>query len=82
VESLAAPALGDGVIAMLVRQTTGQSRSVRPDMRLMFLDSATGRHVETRSVESGGISARWRNLNGIGGSLVMMGARRMAVMQR
>ncbi|MGB0331379.1 MAG: PQQ-binding-like beta-propeller repeat protein, partial [Planctomycetota bacterium] len=82
VESLAAPALGDGVIAMLVRQTTGQSRSVRPDMRLMFLDSATGRHVETRPIESGGISARWRNLNGIGGSLVMMGARRMAVMQR
>ena len=82
VESLAAPALGDGVVAMLVRQTTGENRSVRPDIRLMFLDSATGRHVETRPVESGGISARWRNLNGIGGSLVMMGARRMAVMQR
>ncbi len=82
VESLAAPALGDGVIAMLIRQTTGERRSVRPEMRLMFLDDATGRHVETRNVEFGGVSARWRNLSGIGGSLVMMGARRMDVMQR
>ena len=46
------------MVAMLVRQTTGENRSVRPDIRLMFLDSATGRHVETRPVESGGISAR------------------------
>jgi|GEM_PF-863702 len=82
VESLAAPALGGGVVAMLIRQTTGERRSVRPEMRLMFLDAATGRHVETRNVEFGGISARWRNLSGIGGSLVMMGARRMDVMQR
>ncbi len=82
VESLAAPALGDGVVAMLIRQTTGERRSVRPEMRLMFLDGATGRHVETRNVEFGGVSARWRNLSGIGGSLVMMGARRMDVMQR
>ncbi|MDG1049246.1 MAG: PQQ-binding-like beta-propeller repeat protein [Planctomycetota bacterium] len=82
VESLAAPAIGDGVIAMLVRQSAGELRSARPEMRLMFLDSATGRHVETRNVEFGGISARWRNLSGIGESLVMMGARRMDVMKR
>ena len=82
VESLAAPAVGEGAVALLVRQTTGERRSVRPEMRLMFLDGATGRHLETRNVEFGGVSGRWRNLNGIGGSLVMMGARRMDVMER
>ena len=78
----AAPAVGEGAVALLVRQTTGERRSVRPEMRLMFLDGATGRHLETRNVEFGGVSGRWRNLNGIGGSLVMMGARRMDVMER
>ena len=82
VESLAAPAVGDGAVALFVRQIVGDRRSARPEMRLMFLDSATGRHLETRNVEFGGISGRWRNLSGIGGSLVMMGARRMDVMEQ
>ena len=80
-EYLALPVVGDGVVAMVVRESFGRPGSAAAEMKLMFVDSVSGRHVETRPLESGSASARWRNLAAIGGTLVAMGATQMTVME-
>jgi hypothetical protein len=69
------------VIALLVRESFGNRGSQSTETKLMFLDGATGRHVETRLLERGTTTVRWRNLSAVGRSLMVMGAEKMIVLE-
>ena len=48
----------------------------------MFLDAASGKHVETRRLETPGQkSGNWRTLEGFGDTLLVAGSIMMSVME-
>ncbi|MEM9802144.1 MAG: PQQ-binding-like beta-propeller repeat protein, partial [Planctomycetota bacterium] len=73
--------VGDDVIAMIVNESFGRRASRTTETRLMFLDGATGRHVESRHLESGPAQAHWRSVVGFGASLAIMGEERMEILE-
>ncbi|MEM9381773.1 MAG: PQQ-binding-like beta-propeller repeat protein, partial [Planctomycetota bacterium] len=81
VERSAIPVVGDGVVAMIVLETFGRGNSSASEKKLMFLDAVSGRHVETRPLESGKSPGKWKELAAVDGSLVVLGSKRMEVME-
>ncbi|MEM1452686.1 MAG: PQQ-binding-like beta-propeller repeat protein [Planctomycetota bacterium] len=80
-ERYSTPVIGDGVVAMIVQESFGRGNASTAEKKLMFLDAVSGRHVETRPLESGNKTGRWRNLAAVDGTLVVMGGQRMEVME-
>jgi len=69
------PVVGDGVVALLVRQGIGAASSGASDIKIQFLDANTGEDLGLRPIGSGArIRGAWRHLDAFGGTIVISGA--------
>lgn len=69
-------------VAMIVKETFGSRTNPGAELKLMFLDATSGKHVETRRLETPGQkSGGWRTLEGFGGTLLVAGSAQMSVME-
>ena len=76
------PVHTDSTVAMIVKETFGSRTNQGMELKLMFLDAASGKHVETRRLETPGQkSGNWRTLEGFGGTLLVAGSAQMMVME-
>ena len=69
-------------VAMIVKEAFGSRTNEGMELKLMFLDAASGKHVETRRLETPGQkSGNWRTLEGFGDTLLVAGSIMMSVME-
>lgn len=69
-------------VAMIVKEAFGSRTNEGMELKLMFLDAASGKHVETRRLETPGQkSGNWRTLEGFGDTLLVAGSVMMSVME-
>lgn len=69
------PVIGDGVVALLVRQAIGAAASNTSDVRIQFLDVESGEDLGVRPIGFGGRrQPNWKRLDAFGRTLVIGGA--------
>lgn len=81
-QNLPAAVLSKDAVAMMVNEPFGSDSVRSSETKLMFLDAATGKHLETRRLGGTGLApGGWRHMTAFGRSLVVAGSRLMDVME-